>query len=133
MYKTHILREPTPFLRRILIKNRDKFEVIYASFTAYYCLWVRVFNLNQCVRFKEDNLLFVIEHAANLRELNVSAVASVSNQLIRDLLKRKRLLTACDISFCPGVNESEVERYEQFLYSEFGSREFHLDKRFIGK
>ena len=94
---------------------------------------LKVLNLNQCIQFKEDNLLVIVENAPNLRELNISAVQSVSNKLVELLLKNKKLLTLLDISFCPNINESVLDKYEQFLSNEFGSREFHLDKRFISK
>ena len=94
---------------------------------------LKVLNLNQCIKFKQDNLLNIVEHAPNLRELSVSAISSISNSLIELLLNLKKLLVYLDISFCPSINESWVEKYEQYLYSEFGSREFHLDKRSISK
>ena len=97
----------------------------------FSCL--KALNLNQCVKFKETNLIKIIENSPNLRQLNCSAISSITNQIIEVLFKQKKLLTYFDISFCPNVNESAVDKYEQFLYNEFGSREFHLDKRFITK
>jgi hypothetical protein len=125
------------FLNRY-VKDQYKYQMIneqnmlnpnsFKSFTN-----LKILNINQCIKFKEDNLLIIVENAPNLRELNVSAVQTVSNRLVDLLLKNKKLLTLLDISFCPNLNESVVDKYEQFLSSEFGSREFHLDKRFISK
>jgi hypothetical protein len=90
-------------------------------------------NLNQCTAFAEENLYRIIESAPNLKELSMSAVPSVRNRMVEVLLEKKRLLTLLDVSFCSEINESEIMKYEQFLYGEFGSREFNLDRRFITK
>lgn len=94
---------------------------------------LKTLNLNQCILFKQENLCTIIKNSPNLRELNLSAISLVTNDLIDVLLAYRRLLTLFDISFCQNINNTEVERYEQFLYTEFGSREFTLDKRFINK
>lgn len=94
---------------------------------------LKTLNLNQCISFKQENLFLIIENSPNLRELNLSAISLITNDLIDVLLIQKRLLSLFDISFCQNINNTEVERYEQFLYTEFGSREFTLDKRFINK
>lgn len=94
---------------------------------------LKVLNLNQCIKFKEENLIFILEGSPNLRELSISALSLISNQIIETLLKIRKLLVLFDISFCSNINESQVEKYEQFLYNEFGLREFFLDKRFISK
>lgn len=94
---------------------------------------LKILNLNQCVKFGEENLIEIVENAPNMRELNVSAITNITNHLISVLLKHKRLLSTIDVSFCSNVSESYIEKYEQFLYNEFGSREFHLDKRFVSK
>ena len=94
---------------------------------------LRSLNLNQCIKFKEERLLALVNASPSLRELSVCSIASVSGRLVDTLLERKHLLSSLDISFCPNLNESDAERYEQFLYDEFGSREFSLDKRFISK
>ncbi len=94
---------------------------------------LRSLNLNQCTAFAEENLYRIIESAPNLKELSMSAVPSVRNRMVEVLLEKKRLLTLLDVSFCSEINESEIMKYEQFLYGEFGSREFNLDRRFITK
>jgi hypothetical protein len=94
---------------------------------------LRVFNINQCINFKEANILKLVNNAPYLRELNASAVNSLSDNLIRALLEKRLLLHKLDISFCSFISERIVDKYEQLLYAEFGSREFHLDKRSIGK
>lgn len=94
---------------------------------------LRVLNLNQCVQFKEESILYIIENASNLKQLSVSALPGVTNSIIDLLLSKKRRLELFDVSFCPNVNEATLEKYEQFLYNEFGSKEFILDKRFISK
>lgn len=94
---------------------------------------LKTLNLNQCIKFEEENLIRLIENSPNLKELNLSAITSVTNRVIQLLLKLRKLLILLDVSFCPNINESWVEKYEQFLSNEFGSREFHLDKRFISK
>jgi hypothetical protein len=94
---------------------------------------LRVLNVNQCLGFHEESLLFIVEQAPNLRELSVSTLPCVTDKLIDQLLRLKRLLSLFDVSFCPNVSEAAVERYETFLFNEFGSREFLLDKRFVSK
>ena len=94
---------------------------------------LKILNLNQCVNFKAENLMLIVDNAPFLRELNVSAIPSVDNQFIRYLTSTKRLLTHFDVSFCPNISESVLETYEQLLFNGFGSREFVLDKRFISK
>ena len=94
---------------------------------------LKTLNLNQCAKFKEENLAFIIENARNLRELSVSALPNVTNAIIDLLHRSRRFLALFDVSFCPQVNEASVDMYEQFLFSEFGSRDFVLDKRFISK
>jgi hypothetical protein len=90
-------------------------------------------NLNQCTKFKEENLMFIIRNAPNLRHLNLSNSPTITNRLIDLLLNRKKILIECDFSFCSSLSESHAEKYEQFLFNEFGSREFRLDKRFLSK
>lgn len=94
---------------------------------------LRCLNLNQCIGFEENNIMKILRSSPNLRELDLSAVTSVSNALVDVLLEERTLLLALDVSFCPNLNESEIDRYEQFLDNEHGSREFVLDKRFINK
>jgi hypothetical protein len=94
---------------------------------------LRCLNLNQCIGLEEKNVLKLIRSAPNLRELSLSAISSISNTIVDVLLDEKRMLLTLDISFCPNLSESELDRYEQFLFNELGSREFVLDKRFISK
>lgn len=84
----------------------------------------RTVNLNQCIKLKEDNLILLVENSPNLRELSISAIPSISNRLVECLLRLKKMLVSVDISFCQSINETCVEKYEQFLYNEFGLREF---------
>ncbi|CAF0730981.1 unnamed protein product [Brachionus calyciflorus] len=93
----------------------------------------KTLNLNQCLKFKEENLLFLVENSPNLRELSVGGLSCVTNNLIETLLRMRKLLVLLDISFCTDVNESCVEKYEQFLLNEYGLRDFFIDKRFISK
>jgi len=97
------------------------------------CLKLRVLNLNQCLKFKEENLIAIVESSPDLRELNVSAISNISNKLVECLLRLKKFLHVFDVSFCSYINESIVDKYEHFIINEFGSCEFHLDKRFIKK
>jgi hypothetical protein len=94
---------------------------------------LRSLNVNQCMTFREENLMFIVENAPNLRELSVSALPTVTDTLVDLLLRLKRMLVLFDVSFCPNVSESSVDKYEMFLFNEFGSKEFFLDKRFISK
>ena len=94
---------------------------------------LKVLNLNQCIKFKEDNLLRIIENSPNLKELSISAINTISNNTIDLLLRLKKLLILLDVSFCPSINEANVDKYEQYLNNEFGSREFKIDKRFVSK
>lgn len=94
---------------------------------------LKILNVNQCVNFKMESLMFIVNNAPFLRELSISALPNIDNQFIKHLTNSKKLLSLFDISFCANINESFVEAYEQFLYNEFGSREFILDKRFISK
>lgn len=54
---------------------------------------LKVINLNQCIKFKEDNLISIIKRSPNLKELSASACTSVSNRVVEVLLKEKRLLS----------------------------------------
>lgn len=94
---------------------------------------LKCLDLSQCVNFKEEHLVEIVENSPNLRELNVSAISSVTNLLLSVLLEKKRLLSLLDVSFCTNVSEAYVEKYEQFLFNEFGSREFNIRKRFINQ
>jgi hypothetical protein len=94
---------------------------------------LKVLNLNQCIKFKEDNLMRIIENSPNLKELSISAITTITNNTIDLLLRLKKLLILLDVSFCPSINEANVDKYEQYLNNEFGSREFKLDKRFVSK
>ena len=94
---------------------------------------LKTVNLNQCIKFKEENILWLVEHASNLKELSVSALPNVTDQLIECLRAKKRLLHVLDVSFCANIHDSAVELYEVLLYNEFGSHEFHLDKRFVSR
>ena len=94
---------------------------------------LKTLNLNQCIGIQEEYLLKLINCSPNIRELNVSAVPAVTDHLVDTLLKKKRLLSLLDVSFCSNLKEIDIDRYEQFLYNEFGSQEFILDKRFISR
>jgi hypothetical protein len=96
-------------------------------------LKLKVLNLNQCLKFKEQNLLAIVESSPDLHELSVSAISNISNKLIECLLHLKKFLHVLDVSFCSYINESIVDKYEHFIINDFGSSEFHLDKRFIKK
>ena len=54
---------------------------------------MKILNFNQCIQFKEENLINIVKRSPNLKELSVSAVSSVSNNLVELLLKEKRLLS----------------------------------------
>ena len=75
----------------------------------------------------------IIENSPNLKELSISAITTITNNTIDLLLRLKKLLILLDVSFCPSINEANVDKYEQYLNNEFGSREFKLDKRFVSK
>ncbi|RNA11116.1 F-box LRR-repeat 13-like isoform X2 [Brachionus plicatilis] len=94
---------------------------------------LKILSLSQCVKFEEENLLKIVEKSPNLRELGVAGLSNVTNNLIDVLLILKKLLVFLDISFCSDINESYVDRYEQFLSNDFGIRDYKIDKRFISK
>ncbi len=94
---------------------------------------LKAINLNQCTSFLEENLYRILENSPNLKELSVSALPAINSRMVEVLLEQKKVLSLLDVSFCSNINESDLMRYEHFLYSEFGSREFCLDKRFINK
>ena len=114
-----------------ILNNSNDYDQMNNKQKAYSNL--KVLDLSQCINFKEEHLVEIIENSPNLRELNVSAISSVTNLLLNVLLERKRLLSLLDVSFCSNVSEAYVEKYEQFLYNEFGSREFNIRKRFINQ
>lgn len=94
---------------------------------------LKVLSLNQCLKFEENNLLYLIEKAPNLRELGVAGISNVTNNLIDALLRLKKMIVSLDISFCSDINETIVDKYEQFLFNDFGIRDYKIDKRFISK
>lgn len=94
---------------------------------------LRILNINQCTSFKQECLSFIVNNAPYLRELSVSSVPDVKNELIEQLIRMRKVLSVLDVSFCSNLNEPVVDNYEQFLYNEFGSREFVLDRRFISR
>lgn len=94
---------------------------------------LRTLNLNQCVNFALESLIFVVDNAPFLRELGVSAVPAVDSRFVAHLIHAKKLLSHLDVSFCPNVSEASLDAYEHVLFAGFGSREFVLDRRFINK
>lgn len=94
---------------------------------------LKILSLNQCIKFEENNLLYIIDRSPNLRELSVAGLSNVTNNLIDTLLRLRKFLVFFDVSFCLNLNETNVEKYEQFLCSEFGMRDFKVDKRFVSK
>lgn len=94
---------------------------------------LKILTLNQCLKFEEDNLLYLIERSPNLKELAVAGLSNVTNNLIDTLLRLRKFLVLFDISFCSNMNESNVDKYEQFLCNVIRIRDFKIDKRFISK
>jgi hypothetical protein len=54
---------------------------------------LKILNLNQCIKFKEENLVNLLTRSSNLKELSLSAIQSVTNRVVEILLKEKKLLT----------------------------------------
>jgi hypothetical protein len=88
---------------------------------------LRILNLNQCSQLNESYLIDFLKRASYLKELNVSGISSISDNLIDTLLNNKHSLRHFDVSFCSNVTKSKAKIYEQFLYDKFGASEFNFN------
>ncbi len=94
---------------------------------------LKVLNLNQCVKFKNENLIELLKYCKSLKQLFASACPAMSNNIIEYLRTNRVILNILDVSYCNNVNEHYMDLYEQFLYNEYCSKDFFIDKRFISK
>ena len=94
---------------------------------------LKAFNISQCINFKNENLLEILKHAKHLRQLYASACPAMNNGVIDFLRGNSVILSILDVSYCNKVNERCMDLYEQFLFSEYCSRDFFIDRRFISK
>lgn len=94
---------------------------------------LKIFNINQCVDYKYDYLIELLKYCKHLKQLHTSGCPAMTNQIIDYLLNNKIILNKLDVSYCSNVNEATIDAYEQFLFNQYLSREFFIDKRFVSK
>jgi hypothetical protein len=95
---------------------------------------LKIFNMNQCVNFKTENLIEILKYSKNtIRQLYCSACPAITNNIIELLRTQNVILNVLDVSYCNNVNDYYMDLYEQYLFNEYCSKDFFIDRRFISK
>ena len=57
----------------------------------------------------------------------------MTNSIIELLRNQNVILNVLDVSYCNNVNDYYMDLYEQYLFNEYCSKDFFIDRRFISK